>query len=140
MSDSFTTDSGIGFDQSFSTNQSKKNIDKSGSNRAMHLFALNSINCERYCFDNKNWAYNCSQTSEKNKGEDTDIECDTITSSIKSTPVSDNFIQMPLSVNPFALVPPNVEEYECYTKGYNKELPDQDNIHQSTIVRDNGSN
>ena len=132
VSDSFPADTGLGNDQGFSTHQSKQNIDKSGSNRAMYLFALNSINCERNCFDNKNWAYNSSKTPGDKKGEETNLEGDTITSSIKSNPASDDFIQMPLLVNPFALVPPNVDEYECYTKGYFKELPEQNSIHQST--------
>ena len=133
VSDSFPADVGLGIDQCFSNNQSKQHIDKSGSNRAMHLFALNSINCERNCFDNKNWAYNSSQTSGDKIGEETNLECDTITGCIKSKPATDDFIEMPLLVNPFALVPPNVDEYECYTKGYWKELPNQDIIHQSTI-------
>ena len=98
-------------------------LSKNDSDRAMHLYALNTINNERTSVDIKNWipnsiVTNCSLSREReteenfSHGEESDLV---------ERVAADDFPQIPLLVNPFALVPPNVEEYESFTKGYCRE-------------------
>ena len=112
----------------FNSNKSQQIFTRNDSDRAMHLFALNSINNERISLD-KNWIPNSVTSSSENiRGRETEDNFSTFDSHVTNESLaSEDFPQIPLMINPFALVPPNIEEYESYTKGYCKEPPIENN-------------
>ena len=134
VSDSFPGDIEIQQDLYNGTDKSKPIFSRNGSDRAMHLFALNSINNDRTCFDHRNWGYSCAQlNSDKKSADENEARGDTISSlSINSDLFSEEFPRIPLLVNPFALVPPNVDDFESYTKGYYTETQDKVSIPENT--------
>ena len=98
-------------------------LSKNDSDRAMHLYALNSINQERTSMETKNWITNSLITSSDfTRQRETEENFSTANASgLNGCVPAENFAQIPILINPFALVPPNVKEYESYTKGYSKE-------------------
>ena len=103
-----------------STNQLKP-IFNHGSERAMHLFALNSINNDRTGVVHKAWSSSLLN-QDMNNIENQEGKYDSIPSlSVDSRLIPEEFPQIPLLVNPFALVPPNIDEYDSFTKGYSTD-------------------